>query len=380
MRYRWLVCEGLANEPIEDLGGRTPLEVAKTPWLDKLALQGKVGAASFAPHALTPGPDTACFSILGFDPVESYSGIGPLEAIAADLEQDGQTIAFRCNFVTVLDNVLVDACAGNIPWKEASFLVEDLNKGPLASKVRWVSLGGYKSLLMVRDPDLTDPLDALESIPPKNLVKQRIDKFWPKGGGGELLREITEHAKKILEGHEINRVRIDLKENPANMIWLWGQGKRPKIPTFKQRYGQNVAFFSDTYFVKGLGKALEMSLVSDIDEGLENDFLFVYHGLEDSLDKEPSLKSTIKLIEDFDSQVLSKVVRQAAQNPDTRILVSGDCAYLSSKQAFVHGRVPILLSGKGFEKEGGSGFNEKAASQSGWIVEKGQELMRTFLG
>ncbi len=379
MRYQWLVCEGLASEPIEDLGGRTPLEVAKTPHLDKLAAEGKVGAASFAPHSLAAGPDTACFSILGFDAVECYSGIGPLEALAAELRQDDQTIAFRCNFVTVLDNVLVDACAGNIPRKEASFLIEDLNKGPLASKMKWIPLGGYKSVLMVRDPDLTDQLDALESTPPRNLVKQRINKFWSKGGGGALLQDITDHAKKILEGHEINRVRIDLKENPANMIWLWGQGKRPKMPAFKQRYGQSAALFSDVDFVKGLGCALEMTLASDLDEGLESSFLFVYQGVEDSLDKEPSLKSRIKLIEDFDSQIVSKVVRRAAQDPDTRVLVSGDCPYLFSKQAFVHGRVPILLWGKGVEQDGANSFNEKIASQSNWIVEKGQELMGTFL-
>ena len=338
-----------------------------------------MGAASFIPHSLKPSPDAACYSILGFDPLEFYTGPGPLEALALGLEQNDRSIAFRCNFVTVFDNTLVDPCAGEISNKEALFLLTDLNEQLSSEKIKLFANRGYKNILIVDDADLTDSLKTWEWAPPKNLAGQKMDKVFSKNTAGDFLTGLIDRSHALLDSHEINRVRVDLKENPANMIWLWGQGKKPKLPSFAQATGHEAVAVCNADFAKGLAKALGMRSTENLDQALGNEFVFVYQGLTDSFDKYANLKTRIKCIEEFDALLVSKITREIEGGSDIRVCVSGVCAASDAEKTFVCGRVPFLMCGKGIEADETTTFNERISSQSNWIVDKGVELMGSFL-
>lgn len=378
MKHVMLFCEGMAGEPVAELGRRTPLEVAKTPFMDLLSKNGKVGSASFIPRALRPGGDVSALSILGFDPLEFYTGIAPLEALAMNLEQNDSQIAFRCDWVTVFDEYLVDTSAGHISRRESELLIEALNAKLSDPRVRFHSGGGYKNILLVEDPGLVDDLDELECTPPADWVGQKLARHMPRGRGADVLIGLMEKAKTILENHEINRVRIDLKENPANGIWPWGQGKKPRMPAFGERHGREGVVFSEADFVKGIAKALRLEAAENLSAAiLKGDFVFVYVEAGD-LKTNRDLKTQIKRIEEFDSLVVGYAVKMAERLKDVRIVVGADSVHSLSKGVLLHGHAPFLLHGAGIQ-EGGGVFNEKTAAQSKLVFEEGHKFMDYFL-
>ncbi|MGH7197699.1 MAG: hypothetical protein ACREH5_03045 [Candidatus Omnitrophota bacterium] len=380
MKYLMLVCEGMTDDPMEDLDGRTPLEVAKTPFMDLLAKKGRVGSALFTPAALPATSDVACMSLLGFDPAEFYTGIAPLEALAMGVPQDDSQVAFRCDLVTVSDEFLMDTSASYITPKESRLLVEELNRKISNGKARFYAGEGYKNILLISDPENVDKLDGLECAGPRGLVGQKFVKHLPKGAGAAFLTDLMDQSKEILENHEINRVRIDLNENPANMIWPWGQGKKPKMPSFRQRYGLDGAIVSSSDYVRGLGKALGLETEKGLEESLaEKDFVFVYLESSGDLYKRYDRKAKIKFIEDFDSSVVGNAVRFAEGHPELRLFVSTDTASSTAKRALLHGHVPFLVQGSGVEAEEAGPFNEKTAALSKWVFDRGHQAMETFL-
>ncbi len=364
-----LVCEGMAGEPVEELGSRTPLELAKIPNINFLAKKGRVGRASFIPHSLAATADVAALSLLGFDPQEFYTGIAPLEAAAMGIPQDDTEIAFRCDLVTVLDDVLVDTSASHISPNESRLLVEELNKKLSNDKLRFYPGEGHKNILLIRDAEKADRLDELECASPKSLIGKSFAKHLPKGEEASLLRDLMDRSREILENHEINRVRIDLGENPANRIWPWGQGKRPKMPAFEQRFGIRGSVVSQTDFVVGLGKLLGLQMAENIETCLNNgEFAFMYKDAGEAGLIKNNLKSKIKLIEEFDSKIISQAVKLAERFKDLKILIATD-----------QGQAAFLLSGYGIKPEEASGLNEKSASQSKLVFEEGHQLMEFFL-
>ena len=380
-KYLVLVCEGLTDDPIDELGDRTPLEVARTPHLDALAARGVTGAALFVPRSGTPvSADVACFSILGFDPREYYTGLAPLEALAIGVPQSERDVAFRCDLVTALDDTLVDTSASRISHKESHLLITELNEKLSGPTVKFHAGKDHKNILIVSDPALADALDDLECEPPSRLVGQKCSKHLPKGRGAKLLLDLMEKARPILEHHEINRVRIDLGENPANLIWPWGQGKPPKLPAFKDRYGMGGAVFSTAELARGLGKAVGLAAVDGIERALgEHDFVFAYVEFDEEIYRTSSLKSKLKLIEDFDTSVAGAAARSLEEHRDLRIAITTDTVWSVRKHARQRGAVPVLLVGRGIEGRPGNLFSERAAAQSKIVFEEGFKLMDCLL-
>ncbi len=380
MKYILLVCEGLADEPAEELQGRTPLEVAKTPFMDHLAKKGEMGSALFTPHRLPPASDVACMSLLGFDPEEFYTGIAPLEAAAMGVSQKDNEIVFRCDLVTVLDDVLFDTSASGISPTESQILIKELNAKLKNPKVKIYPGEGYKNILVISDPEMAEKLDELECTPPQNLIAQKFVKHLPKGEGAPLITDLMDQSKVILEDHEINRVRIDLNENPANIIWPWGQGKKPKLPSFKQRYGIEGSIITESDYAKGLGMALGLHVATSIENALkEHDFLFIYTESGPDIYRTNDLKAKIKLLEDFDSQVVGNVVKRMEHFDAVRVLVSSDHAVSLAKRGAFHGHVPFILQGTGIPAGEMGPFNEKMAAQSKLVFNEGHKLMEFFL-
>lgn len=362
-----MIGEGLADEPLEDLSGRTPLEAAKIPAMNALAKKGMVGRAGLVPLGLPLGSEVACLSALGLDPKRHYTGIAPLDAAAFGIAQTDAQIAFRCDFVTVADETLVDTTAGKISREESRLLVEELNRRLGRPGVTIHAGDGYKNILIVNDAELAAELQDVECAPPSGLTGEKYSRHLPRGKGAELLAEWMAKSTEILENHEINRVRIDLKENPANRVWLWGQGRKPKLPRLQVRAGGGCVVAEAT-FAAGLGTLLGMERAEDLKAAAEKDFLFIYK--EASADGRPvrELKDKIRWVEEFDALVGSAMKALKTTGP-FRVLVTSDFPR-------DYGHVPFLISGEGIPADASAGpFNEKTASQSTHCFDEGYRLM-----
>ena len=373
-----LVCQGMTDDPMEQLNGRTPLEVAKTPCMDELAKKGRVGLASFVPSQLLPSREAALFSIGGYSPVEFYTGTAPLDALAFGLKQADNELVFRCDLVSVLDEALVDATAGFISSKESALLLEALNAKFSNPKMRFHAGGGYKNLLCVADETLAENWDELETAPPLDVLGKNWTQALPKGKKSKPFIDFLMEVKAFLDNHEINRVRVDLKENPANMAWFWGQGKHPKMPSFEQRFAARGVLYGEATFAKGLGKALGLRPVNKIsDFPNSEEICFLYFGNTEKTRIETDFRRKIKRIEEFDA-LAARILKDCAGN--RRVYLTTDVAESSAKGALLHGHVPFLLEGEGIESDAATTFSERSASQSKAIFNTGHELMKHFMG
>ena len=214
MKYIVLVGDGMADYPLEELHDRTPLEVAKTPNMDVIAKEGQVGWARTIPDKMAPASDVANLSLLGYDPTKFYSGRGPLEAANIGIELKDDEVAFRCNLVTLGDEKMLDYSAGHISNNEANILINDLDKHMGSDRLKFYAGVSYRHLLITKelDPSLLE----ITCKPPHDITGASIARNLPRGKNAKALLDVMEQAKTFLERHDVNQVRVDLKENPAN--------------------------------------------------------------------------------------------------------------------------------------------------------------------
>lgn len=376
MKRLWFVCEGLADEPMDDLGGRTPLEAAKKPVMDELAFRGKISTISFVPAGLEPASDIACMAMLGYDPMESYTGLAPLEAAAYGIALDDRQVIFRADLVSLLDDVLMDPTASSIAEREAGILMEGLSKLPHGN-FKFARGRGYKNFLIASEEGMLDELDELDCAPPSRCVGQKASKFVLKGAAGVLVNRVVHESGAWLEAHDINRVRIDLGENPANRLWVWGQGKKPKLIPFSKKYGLSGAYYAQADFVKGLGLSAGLVPLKGAAAPAKEDFVFHYFGglSESRLDLD--LKTKVKRIEEFD--VFVGTVLKNYEGQPVRVCVSGDVSESTAAKSATRQPAPLLVSGEGIPAQKHAAFNEKLCAQVQPGGEKGHEFLAGFL-
>ncbi len=396
MKYIVLVGDGMADYPIKELGERTPLEAARTPNMDFIAQHGRLGRISTIPQHLSPASDVANISILGYDPQQFYTGRGPLEAANLGIGLEEDDVAFRCNLVTVSGDKLVDYSAGHISSKEAQILIKFIDQNLGTNRLRFYPGVSYRNIMLAkRGRDYH--LDDLKCKPPHDIAGQGILANLPKGDNADILIKLMEDSRKLLEKHEINLVRIDLKENPANMIWLWGQGKKPTMPSFKDKYGLEGSVISAVDLIKGLGRILGLEVISvpgatgyyDTDyEGKakcalksleEKDFVFVHIEAPDEAGHNGDLREKILAIERFDQLVVGTILKAFKRKRNFRILVLPDHATPVSVKTHTPEAVPFGIFGKGIVARGFLNYSEKEAEKSDLYFEKGHELMGYFI-
>jgi 2,3-bisphosphoglycerate-independent phosphoglycerate mutase len=396
MKYIVLIGDGMADYPIKELGERTALEVAQTPNMDFIARAGRLGRLKTIPDKMNPASDVANISILGYDPEKFYTGRGPLEAANLGINLEEDDIAFRCNLVTVSGDTLIDYSAGHISSKEAQVLIKVINQKLGNSRIRFYPGVGYRHLMLVKDGQ-KERLDAVVCEPPHDIVGQGISENLPKGPGAEVLIKLMEESRKILEKHEINLVRIDLKENPANMIWLWGQGKKPDMPKFLEKYGLKGSVISAVDLIKGLGKILGLEVINvpgatgyyDTDyEGKakaalkcleEKDFVFLHVEAPDEAGHNGDLREKITAIERFDQLVVGTILNAFKRKKNYRILVLPDHYTPISVKTHTPEPVPFGIFGRGIIARGFLNYSEKEAEKSDLYFERGYELMDYFI-
>ena len=395
-KYIVLVGDGMADYPIEELGMRTPLEAARTPNMDFIAKNGLLGQAKTIPEKMTPASDVANLSILGYDPKKYYSGRGPLEAANLGVELEDDDVVFRCNLITAAGDSLLDYSAGHIKTKEAEKLIRFLDQKLGTNKMRFFPGVSYRHLLLVkRGSELK--LEDLKCQPPHDISGQSINKNLPKGDNADIIIKLMHDSREILANHEINQVRLDLKENPANMIWLWGKGKKPNMPKFIDKFGLSGSVISAVDLIKGLGRILGLDVINvpgatgyyDTDyegkaragiKSLEkNDFVFVHVEAPDEAGHNGDLREKLTAIERFDQFIVGSFLEYCKGRDDFRILVLPDHATPLSLKTHTADIIPFAIYGKGIAGKDFLSYNEREAQKSELYFDDGFQLMEYFI-
>lgn len=397
MKYIVISLPGAADHPAEELGGKTPFEVSKIPNLNALTAAGKLGCVHLVPERLDPSADTSFLNLLGYQADKAYTGRGPLEAANLGIELEEHDVAFRMNFITESAGTLADATAGNLSTKEARALINFLNKKVSSDFVRFYPSARYYHVAVLKDSHGLEALSARTQVP-DNVIGETIESNLPKGPGEELLRKLMYDARLLLQDHEINQVRVDLQENPANMIWLWGQGQVPKLAPFRDNLGLSGAVVASAEYALGIARLAEMEcfeVTGEPPEGedrtyeeegeavrealAKNDVVAVVLDACDEAARTGDVKGKIKAIEEIDFHFLSRVKEFLDRSPDTRVLITTAHATPWKLRRHTRDAVPFLVAGKNVMKDDIEKFSELTARSSDLVIKKNVELMRDFL-
>ncbi len=407
MKYIILLGDGMADLPHADLGGKTCLQAAKTPNMDHLASRGKVGMVRTVPEGFQPGSDVANLSVLGYDPRKYYSGRSPLEAASIGVELGPEDVAFRCNLVTLRlaggasvvsgkgrRALMEDFSAGHITTQEARLLIEELDSKLGSEHLRFYPGVSYRHLMVWKGGK-----DKLECTPPHDIQDKDILDYLPRGEGDEVINALMEESTELLLAHPVNKARQESGKRMANSIWLWGQGKRPSMPTFREKFGLEGSMISAVDLTKGLGIYagfevisvpgatgwLDTNYVGKAEHALfslkTKDLVYVHVEAPDEAGHTGDLKSKLKAIEDFDELVVGNIMHGMKQFDEYRILVLPDHPTPIKLRTHTSDPVPFLIYDSGKERAGGPvAYDERIAGRKDALfVQEGHTLMELFL-
>ncbi len=391
MKLVVLLGDGMADLPLAALQGKTPLQAAKKPNMDRLARLGRNGLTQTVPEGFPPGSDVANLSVMGYAPSRHYSGRAPLEAAAMGVQLAEGDIAFRCNFVTIVDGVMLDYSAGHITTKEGRELIEALQ--PLMPQRRLYAGVSYRNLLV-----LQSGARAL-CTPPHDISDQPVAEHLPRGPDSELLTRLMNAAQPILARHPVNEKRIAAGKHPANAIWLWGQGPAPIMPSFAEKYGRKGAMISAVDLLKGIGRYAGLQVIDvtgatgNIDTNYEGkvqaalealkscDFVYLHVEAPDEMGHEGNTELKVRAIELFDEHVVGPVVEGLQKSgEDWRVLLLPDHATPISIKTHSRDPVPFTIAGAGVEPDGVESFDEDAAKRGGFGLVEATELVGMLIG
>jgi len=393
MKYAVLVGDGMSDRPLNELNDRTPLEVAKIPNMTEIVKEGSIGYSFTIPRGFTPASDVANMAVLGYDPTGYYKGRGPLEAANMDIKLSDDEIAFRCNLVTVADGRLIDYSAGHIRTKEASILVDALDKKLSTKDVKFHSGVSYRHLVIIKKGTSGGGDFGAICFPPHDIVGQPVSKNLPRGEGAAVLIKFMESSVPVLAEHEVNKVRVDLKENPANMVWLWGQGTSPNMPPFFDKYSVKGSVISAVDLVNGIGKLVGLNVIKvpgvtgyydtnyqgkgeyAVEALKESDFVFVHVEAPDEAGHNGDVRAKIAAIENFDKHIVGPVFKYLKGLKKWRLMVLPDHATPISIKTHASDPIPVAFCGKDIAPDDAVVFSEKAARASKLSFEKGHKMM-----
>ncbi|MBI5150135.1 MAG: cofactor-independent phosphoglycerate mutase [Candidatus Omnitrophica bacterium] len=397
MKYIVIVPDGMADYPVKKLGNKTPLEVARRPNMDFMAQHGTVGLVQTIPDGMNPGSDIGNMAILGYDPKICHTGRAPLEAANQNIILQDDEVAFRCNLVTIGSGKMVDYSAGHIPTKEAGILIDALNKEIVQEGIKFYPGKSYRHLLVMKTNKIQDYL-ALKTYPPHDILNKEVQQHLPKGRGAEMLLMLMEKSRKIFESHPVNQVRGDLKENQANMIWLWGQGVRPNLPSFDQKFGVSGAIISAVDLVNGIGRLAGLEIIDvpgitgyydtnysgKAEYALaalkKHDLVYIHIEATDEAGHNGDAQAKVDCIEKIDQHVVGTILNYFDKRDDVRVLLLPD--HPTPVELRTHSSDPVcfVMYGKGVVPDGAGQFTETAAREKGLKFASGEALMMKFLG
>ncbi len=392
MKYIVLLGDGMSDEPNAELGGKTPLEVAKTPNMDRLCKEGQSGLAATVPAGYPPGSDVANLSVFGYNPADCYSGRSPLEAASMGVELDPSDVAFRLNFVWLEAHYgklyMGDFSAGHITTEDAAELIKTLQEELGGDEFNFYPGVSYRHLMVWKNGK-----DKLKFTPPHDISTQSIEDHLPQGEGAAVLQDLTNSAQMLLNDHPVNNRRVAEQKLPANSIWLWGHGRRPQMQTYQQRFGLTGSVISAVDLIKGIGVNAGLDIIEvpgatgyldtnyigkaeyAIESLKDRDFVYVHVEAPDEAAHGGLLKAKIEAIESFDRDVVGTVLKNLDQIGDCRILVTPDHPTPVERRTHTSDPVPFVLFDSRYKQESNvSGYSEKEAASTGFEVE-GHELL-----
>jgi 2,3-bisphosphoglycerate-independent phosphoglycerate mutase len=397
MKYIILVPDGVADEPVPALGGKTPLEAAKTPHMDFMAQHGLSGLVQTIPQGMPPGSDVGNLSLMGYNPVGNLSGRAPLEAANIGIDIKDDEIAFRCNLVTVTDNKMIDYSAGHISIEEADAIMKDIARELNNDHIRYYTGKSYRHITIIKSNAIA-ALKKIACTPPHDILNQSIEGHMPQGDMAEILLDQMERSRKILAQHPVNLARIKAGKLPATQTWFWGQGERPRLRSFKDKFGLNGSVISAVDLVNGIGRIIGLNVISvpgvtgyldtnfkgkaeyALDSLKERDFVFVHVEATDETGHNGDVEGKVKAVEHFDLDVVAPVLKWAKTHPDVRILVSPDHPTPLGKRTHTSAAVPFVMYGKDIEPNGLAGYNETLAGKAGLKFTSGEQMIEYFIG
>ena len=402
MKYVIIVGDGMADYPVESLGGKTPLMVARTPYMDRMANQGEIGLVRTVPDGFNPGSEIANLSIFGYDPVRYYTGRGPLEAASLRVNLSANDIAFRCNLVTLKfrgsEILMEDFSAGHITDEEASKIIADLNNKMGTSGIQFHAGVSYRHLMVLKNGAAKfSGLEKLELTPPHDIIGKEISPFLPQTEAPVLT--LMKESQRVLKNHPVNQARETKGLLPANSIWLWGQGHSPQMVTMKERFGMDGYVISAVHLIKGIGMLAGLEVLevpgatgyfdTNYDgkaryalRGLrEKDFVYVHVEAPDEAGHMGDLQLKIDAIEAFDEKIVGAILEGMKEFKRYKILVLPDHPTPLSVRTHTADPVPYVICSneKSPISAHGTTFDEASAGRSGICIEKGFELIERFL-
>jgi 2,3-bisphosphoglycerate-independent phosphoglycerate mutase len=407
MKYIILLGDGMADRPNVGLRGKTCLQAAKTPNLDQLATLGQVGMVHTVPDGFPPGSDVANLSVMGYDPRKYYTGRSPLEAASIGVELAPNDIAFRCNLVTLriigaksgaADKgrraIMEDFSAGHISTQEARLLIEEIDSKLGSEHIRFYPGVSYRHLMVWKGGK-----DKIECTPPHDILDKDIQDYLPRGEGDEVINSLMEASLDLLLAHPVNKTRLANGKRQANSIWLWGQGKRPALPTFKEKYGLEGAMISAVDLTKGLGIYagfevinvpgatgwIDTNYVGKAEHALwalkSKDIVYIHVEAPDEAGHTGDLKNKLKAIEDFDEFIVGNIIHGMKQFDEYRILALPDHPTPIELRTHANDPVPFVIYDNTKERTGGPvTYDEKIMDRKDALIFKeGYTLMDYFL-
>lgn len=395
MKSVLFVFDGIADEPIESLDGKTPLEVAKTPHLNALAQTGCVGRLRLADSKIIPTEETSCIGLLGYEPTSERTARGPLNAASIELKTDGDQWLLACRLVTTADGKLVDAHAGGISDRETAALYEMLNRSFKDQGVRFFTADGRCYVLTLQAGAVNGKWGELDLREPVEMLGKELWGGWTKTPAGAQLKALLSDVADLLETHEINKVRVDLNENPANALWTWGAGKTLRLEPFAAAKKAAVLSSSDVW--KGAAHAAGIpwapalrglqaetgdlpELATRLSDWMRShDFVVLHLNEADRAALGGDFKRKIRWIEAFDQHLIGNLRERSANTPGIKISVVSGHVTSSGRRERTASEAPFLIWGSGVESAPQPEFTEEASARGGKTVVGGADFLKNIL-
>jgi len=390
LKYIMLVPDGMADLPMAELDGLTPMQAARTPNFDALAEQSLVGGVLTVPPGMYPGSDVANMALLGYDPRKYYTGRGPIEAVAMGVPLDEGDAAYRCSLVHSDGEMMLDYSSGHISTEEARPLIELIDQKLGGGRRKFYPGVQYRHIMAERGGSVD-----LKTIPPHDISGKPLAGYWPEGDGAERLQQLMFDSLELLDNHPINQKRREEGKAPGNMIWLWGQGYAPNLPNFLKTFGKRGGVITAVDVVRGLGRATGLQIINvpgatgyiDTDyvakanyalTALDTlDFVYVHVESPDESGHEGNLDHKLRSIEDIDKKVLGTLREGMAKRDEYRLLIVPDHKTPIALRTHEEGPVPFLLYNSSKPHTASHfPFDERAVIEATTQVEDGTRLIQ----
>ncbi|MCX5804856.1 MAG: cofactor-independent phosphoglycerate mutase [Proteobacteria bacterium] len=391
MKYIVIIGDGMADFPLDELGGKTPLMTAHKPYMDMMAREGACGKVLTIPEGFSPGSDVACMSIFGYSPAKYYTGRAPIEASGMGIKMGEADVAFRCNLVYLTNlsgsTIMTDYSSGHITTDEARVLIDALQRETGSGEFTFFPGISYRHIML-----WNKGLFEMETTPPHDITGKDILSYLPKGKGADKIIALMKNSQEIFREHRINKTREETGKVPANSIWLWGQGKRSQFPLFFEKYGVRGATVAavdlikgissligfDTPHVEGATGYLDTDYSAKAARALEllkdHDIVYIHIEAPDEASHNGNVNEKIKAIEHIDSEVVGSIYEKIGEQ--VRMLIVTDHATPITMKTHHACPVPYVIFEKGRKGNGcPTGYDER----SGDLILDGEALIEQLI-